>query len=86
MTTDLLSRDQLAERTGGLWDYVSASRLSLWLKCGLAFRLRYVDGIKTPATPQPIRWEGLSLGPGVLLSPPATRHSIGACRLGPTTG
>ena len=24
---------------------------NLWLKCPLAFRLRYVDGVKTPATP-----------------------------------
>jgi hypothetical protein len=43
-----LSRAELEGRTGGIWDYVSASRLNLWLKCPLAFRLRYVDGIWTP--------------------------------------
>jgi putative RecB family exonuclease len=36
---------------GGVWSYVSASRLYLWLKCPLAFKLRYVDGIRTPSPP-----------------------------------
>ena len=27
-----------------IWDYVSPSRLNLWLKCPLAFRRRYIDG------------------------------------------
>ena len=44
-----LSRTALAERRGGIWDYVSPSRLSLWLKCPTAFKLRYIDGIRTPA-------------------------------------
>ena len=34
-----------------IWDYVSASRLNLWMKCPLAFRRRYLDGVKTPPTP-----------------------------------
>jgi putative RecB family exonuclease len=38
-------------RQGGLWDYVSASRLNLWLRCPLAFRLKYVDGIVPPTSP-----------------------------------
>ena len=37
MTTDLLTRDSLAEQRRGVWDYVSPSRLNLWLKCPLAF-------------------------------------------------
>jgi hypothetical protein len=37
--------------TGGVWDYISASRLNLWLKCGLAFKRRYIEGIRTPPTP-----------------------------------
>jgi len=32
-------------------DYISASRLNLWLRCPLAFRRRYIDGIETPTTP-----------------------------------
>lgn len=40
-----------ARRQGSIWDYVSASRLGLWAKCPLAFKFRYVDGIKTPTTP-----------------------------------
>jgi CRISPR/Cas system-associated exonuclease Cas4 (RecB family) len=51
MTTKLLTRDSLADRTGGVWEYISASRLNLWLKCPLAFKLRYVEGVRTPATP-----------------------------------
>lgn len=38
-------------REGGVWSYVSPSRLNLWLKCSLAFRLRYIDGIRSPTTP-----------------------------------
>ena len=37
-------------RAGSVWDYISASRLNLWLRCPLAFRFRYVDGITTPPT------------------------------------
>jgi hypothetical protein len=51
MSTDLLTRDSLAERQGSVWDYIPPSRLNLWLKCPLAFRLKYVDGIRTPTTP-----------------------------------
>ena len=38
-------------RNGGICEYVSPTRLNLWLRCPLAFRLRYVDGIRTPTTP-----------------------------------
>ncbi len=48
MSTSILARAELEGRTGGIWDYVSASRLNLWLKCPLAFRLKYVDGVRTP--------------------------------------
>lgn len=34
-----------------IWDYVSASRLNLWLRCPKAFELRYVKGVATPTTP-----------------------------------
>jgi hypothetical protein len=27
------------ERPGGIWDYISPSRLNLWLKCPLAWKL-----------------------------------------------
>jgi putative RecB family exonuclease len=35
----------------GVWDCVSASRLNLWLKCPLAFRLKYIDGVRFPTPP-----------------------------------
>jgi len=34
-----------------IWDYISPSRLNLWMKCPLAFRLRYIDGIESPTSP-----------------------------------
>ena len=34
-----------------IWGYVSPSRLNLWMKCPLAFRRRYLDGIETPTSP-----------------------------------
>jgi len=36
---------------GGLWDYISPSRLNTWMSCPLKFRLRYIDGIRSPTTP-----------------------------------
>lgn len=38
-------------RTGQVWEYISPSRLNLWMKCPLAFKLRYIDGIQSPTTP-----------------------------------
>ena len=43
--------ENLPQRGNGIWDYISPSRLNLWLKCPLAWKLRYIDGIKTPPTP-----------------------------------
>jgi len=40
-----------AARSGSVVDYVSPSRLSLWLKCPLAFRLKYIDGVHLPMPP-----------------------------------
>ena len=34
-----------------VWNYVSPSRLNLWLKCPLAFRRRYIDGLESPPSP-----------------------------------
>jgi hypothetical protein len=31
--------------------YVSPTRIKLWLRCPLAYKLRYIDGIITPTTP-----------------------------------
>jgi putative RecB family exonuclease len=51
MTTATLERTDRSKRAGSVWDYISASRLNCWLSCPLKFKLRYVDGIKTPTTP-----------------------------------
>jgi putative RecB family exonuclease len=39
------------EQTGQVWDYVSPSRMSLFFRCPLAFRKRYIDGIVSPTSP-----------------------------------
>jgi putative RecB family exonuclease len=39
------------ERDRGPFAYISPSRLSCWLNCPLKWRLRYIDGIRTPTTP-----------------------------------
>lgn len=46
--TQFLEHEQ---QTGLVWDYVSPSRLSLWLKCPLAFRKRYIDGEQVSPSP-----------------------------------
>ena len=38
-------------REGGVWDYISPSRLNLWLRCPLAFKFKYVDGTRSPTSP-----------------------------------
>ena len=38
-------------RSGGVWDYISPSRLNCWLTCPLKFKIRYIDRIRTPTTP-----------------------------------
>lgn len=47
----LLAEPKPATRPAGVWDYVSASRLNLWLRCPLAFRLRYIDRVPSKTTP-----------------------------------
>ena len=51
MSAGLLGFQSVQERQGGVREYISPSRLSLWLKCPLALRFRYYDGIRTPTTP-----------------------------------
>jgi len=48
-TATVTQHDQ--QRGGGVFDYISPSRLNLWLRCPLAWKLRYIDGIRTPTTP-----------------------------------
>jgi putative RecB family exonuclease len=53
--TQFLEQEQ-QQNTGQIWDYVSSSRLSLWLKCPLAFRKRYIEGEQS--TPSPALFVG----------------------------
>ena len=51
MRSTLLRNGPARQPVGDLWDYVSPSRLNLWLRCPLAFRFRYVERIPTPTSP-----------------------------------
>ena len=51
MTTQTLFCDELQTGQGGVWAYVSPSRLGKWLTCPLAFRLQYLEGLRQPTTP-----------------------------------
>lgn len=47
----LIEEIPVRDRQGSVWEYVSPSRLNTWLSCPLKFRLKYIDGIRTPPTP-----------------------------------
>jgi putative RecB family exonuclease len=51
MSTGLLGFEEVQERQGGVWEYLSPSRLNCWLSCPLKWKLRYLEGIRTPTTP-----------------------------------
>jgi putative RecB family exonuclease len=51
MSTGLLGFESVQQRQGGVWEYISPSRLGCWLSCPLKWKFRYLDGIKTPTTP-----------------------------------
>ena len=51
MSTNLLTCESLQQRRGSTFEYISPSRLNLWLRCALAFKFQYVDGIRSPTTP-----------------------------------
>ena len=51
MSTGLLGFESVEQRQGGVGNYLSPSRLNCWLRCPLAFRLTYIDGIRQPTTP-----------------------------------
>ena len=46
---EFLNETQSAEKM--IWNYVSPSRLNLWIKCPLAFRRKYIDGIESAPSP-----------------------------------
>ena len=50
MSTGLLGFEEVQQRPGGVWEYVSPSRLSCWLACPLRWAFRYRDGLRTPTT------------------------------------
>ena len=51
MITNFPRVETTKEPPRGSTSYISASRLNLWLRCPLAWKLKYVDGITTPTTP-----------------------------------
>jgi putative RecB family exonuclease len=51
MSIALFDRDTVGTQAADVRAYVSPSRLNLWIKCPLAFRLKYIDGVREPTTP-----------------------------------
>lgn len=51
MSAALFDRNAVQERKPDVWTYVSASRLNTWLRCPLAFKLQYIDGLRAPPSP-----------------------------------
>ena len=51
MSSGLLGFESVHERQAGVTSYISPSRLNCWLRCPLAFRFAYIDGIRQPTTP-----------------------------------
>ena len=51
MITGLLGFEEVQQRQGGIDRYISPSRLGSWLRCPLAFKYAYIDGIRQPTTP-----------------------------------
>ena len=74
MSTGLLGFETVQERQGGVREYLSPSRLNCWLSCPLKWRLRYLDGIRTPTTPALFIGKAVHASLGVLLPPSTTRR------------
>lgn len=51
MTATIIAQPDAPGQGSGVWDYISPSRLNLWLRCPLAFKLRYIDGARSPTSP-----------------------------------
>jgi len=51
MSMDLLTCEEPLQQQGGVFEYISPSRLSCWMACPLKLRLRYIDGIRSPPSP-----------------------------------
>ena len=51
MSMSLLTCEEPQRRQGGVFEYISPSRLGCWLGCPLRYQLRYVYGIRSPPTP-----------------------------------
>jgi len=48
MISTVIEGNEVQERSTDVRAYISPSRLNTWLRCPLAFKLRYIDGIRSP--------------------------------------
>ena len=48
MISTVFEVNEIQERSTDVRAYISPSRLNTWLRCPLAFKLRYIDGIRSP--------------------------------------
>jgi CRISPR/Cas system-associated exonuclease Cas4 (RecB family) len=81
-------RNAVEERSSDVWSYISPSRLNTWLKCPVAFKLRYIDGIRSPTTPSLFLGKAVHAGlecfyrhrqVGVNLEPSDVNQRLDAC-------
>lgn len=81
-------RNGVQERSSDVWSYISPSRLNTWLKCPVAFKLRYIDGIRSPTTPSLFLGKAVHTGlecfyrhkqVGVNLEPSDVNQRLDAC-------
>jgi len=81
-------RNGMQERSSDVWAYISPSRLNTWLKCPVAFKLRYIDGIRSPTTPSLFLGKAVHAGlecfyrhkqVGVNLEPSDVTQRLDAC-------
>ena len=51
MISTVCEGNEIQERSTDVRAYISPSRLNTWLKCPVAFKMRYIEGIRSRTTP-----------------------------------
>ena len=78
MIADMLGFGSIEQRRSESDGYISPSRLNCWLKCPLSFRLRYIEGIRTPTSPSLFLGKACHSGLRSRISPSAARRHAGS--------
>lgn len=88
MICTVIEGNDVQERSAAVDAYISPSRLNTWLKCPVAFKLRYIDGIRSRTTPSLFLGKAVHAGlecfyrhrqVGVSLQPSDVTQRLDAC-------